>query len=347
VLHALNSFRISCFVFRILKSKDATMKPNSARLSLSTVFSAAIVLALLAACVYAAQDDEPKAGDAKGGEPKGGELLSELERAKQRLAPSYTLAYKFQPGDEVRTKVVHLATVETKIKGVAQTSQSRTISTRLWRIKQVEPSGNIVFENIVERVEMWNSVTGRQEMRYDSATDADPPPEFQGVAASVGKVLATVTMNPHGRILSRNSSLPQSNFGIGELTIPFPQEPVKAGTAWTMPEELQVRLEDGTVKKIQTRQQYRLEKVEAGVATIGVSTQILTPVNDPKVKSQLVQRMQRGTIKFDTDAGRLLHKQMDADEEVVGFSGPESHMQYLARFTEEPAPQDDRTARAP
>jgi hypothetical protein len=82
------------------------------------------------------------------------------------------------------------------------------------------------------------------------------------------------------------------------------------------------------------------------VATIQVSTQVLTPVNDPKVKSQLVQRLQRGTIKFDLDTGRLLHKQMDASEEVIGFSGPESHMQYLARLTEEPLSPDERTARS-
>jgi hypothetical protein len=78
-----------------------------------------------------------------------------------------------------------------------------------------------------------------------------------------------------------------------------------------------------------------LEKVENGVATITVATQILTPVNDPKIQSQLVQRLQEGTIKFDVDAGRLLHKQMDLDQSVFGFSGPNSHMQYLARFSEE------------
>src|SRR3954471_22942415 len=102
-----------------------------------------------------------------------------------------------------------------------------------------------------------------------------------------------------------------------------------------MPDELRLATEDGTIKKIQTQQQFKLEKVEAGVATIAVATQVLTPINDPKLQSQLVQRLQSGTIRFDIDAGRLLHKQLDIDQQVFGFSGPESHMQYLARFTEE------------
>jgi hypothetical protein len=307
------------------------------RFSLATLLTAGVVASLLAACVYAAHGEEP-------GEVKS-VLTSQLERAKEQLAPTYTLAYQFEPGQEVRTKVTHLVTVETKIQGTLQTAKTRSVSTKLWRIKEVEPaSGKIVFEHVVEHVDMWSSVSGRQEVRYDSATDEKPPPGFEHVATSVGKVLATVTMDRHGRILARTNSQPMFNPGIGELTIPFPSEPVKAGASWSIPEEVQVRLDDGTIKKIQTQQQYRLEKVEAGVATIQVATQILTPVNDPKIQSQLVQRVQRGTIKFDLDTGRLIHKQMDMDAEVFAFNGADSHMQYLARFTEEPADEPARTA---
>ena len=96
------------------------------------------------------------------------------------------------------------------------------------------------------------------------------------------------------------------------------------------------RAEDGTQKKIQTQQQYKLEKVEAGVATIKVDH----PGADAGKRSQapIANRaaLAERHDQFDVDAGRLLHKQMDIDQEVFGFSGAESHMQYLARFTEEP-----------
>jgi hypothetical protein len=236
-------------------------------------------------------------------------------------------------------------TVETTIKGVTQTASTRSVSTKLWKIKRIEPTGNVVFEHQVEHVDMWQNVTGRQEVRYNSATDKTPPPGHEQVAASIGKTLSVVTMDRHGRIVARDDRQQQFNPGIGDLTIPFPNQPIKAGATWSIPDEVRVRLDDGTVKKISTRQQYKLEKVEAGVATIGVQTQVLTPVSDPKVQSQLVQRLQRGTIKFDLDAGRLIHKQMDLDESVLGFNGPDSHMQYLARFTEEPTTADATAAK--
>ena len=297
----------------------------------TTLLAVGIVLTLFSACLLVARGEDNAAAKPKS-------VLADLEKAKNRVLPGIQLAYHFTPGEVVRTKVVHLATVETKIKGTAQTTKSRTVSTRAWRIREIDASGNITFDNLVERLEMWNGVEGREEVHYDSETDKTPPAEFAAVAASVGKVLATITIDPSGRIVSRQNAQPHYNPGIGELTVPFPpvdKQPVKPGMTWAIGDELRLPSEDGTVKKVQTQQSYKLEKVEAGVATISVATIVLTPINDPKLQSQIVQRLQKGTIKFDVDAGRLLHKQLDIDEQVFGFSGPESHMQYLARFTEE------------
>ena len=315
-------------------------------LSFPTLLTATILVILFTACVVAAArgDDAPPKSDAASAKAAK-DLAAELDKAKDKLAPTYLLAYKFAPGDEVRTKVVHLVTLETKIKGATQTAKTRTVSTKLWRIREINDKGEIIFEHIVEHVDLWNSVSGRAEVHYDSASGEKPPPGYETVAKSVGTVLATVTMDQHGRVISRTNTQPTFNPGIGELSIPFPNTPVKVGTTWAIPDEIKMKLDDQTFKKIQTKQQYKLDKVADGIATISVETQVLTPVNDPKVQAELVQRLQRGTIKFDLEAGRLRHKQMDMDEEVFGFNGADSHMQYLARFTEEPIAKSEQTAR--
>lgn len=315
-------------------------------LSFPTLLTATILVILFTACVVAAArgDDSPPKSDAVSAKAAK-DLAAELDKAKDKLAPTYLLAYKFAPGEEVRTKVVHLVTVETKIKGATQTAKTRSLSTKLWRIKEINEQGHFIFEHVVEHVDMWNSVSGRAEIRFDSASGEKPPPGYETVASSVGKVLATVTMDQHGRVISRTNTQPTFNPGIGELSIPFPNTPVKIGTTWAIPDEIKMKLEDQTFKKVQTKQVYKLVNVELGVATIAVDTQVLTPVNDPKVQAELVQRLQHGTIKFDLESGRLRHKQMDMDEEVFGFNGPDSHMQYLARFTEEPLAKSEQTAR--
>lgn len=262
-------------------------------------------------------------------------LLSACGFALSAEGEQHTLAYKFTPGEEVRTRVAQLSTVDTKIKGQVSVAKSRSISTKVWKITAVDGQGNITLENSVADVDMWQSVTGKPEIKYNSLTDKTPPLGYQYVADSIGKPLATLTITPAGKLMERRSDLPQMNTGLGDIAVPLPEGPVKEGDTWETPEDIRLKIDDVNLT-IKVRQFYRLVLVQTGVATISVETQVLTPVRDPKILSQLVQRMQKGTIKFDIDAGRLLHRQMDLDESILGFNGPESHMNYLSRTTEEP-----------
>jgi Family of unknown function (DUF6263) len=261
----------------------------------------------------------------------------QLKAATQKYgaSPTYVLQYKFRPGEVFRTQVTHLATVETKVKGVEETVKSRSVSAKAWKIKNVDSQGNITFEQSVEWVEMWKSQSGRPDSTFDSRTDKEVPPDYDIVAKSVGIPLATITIDPIGRVVKREDNQKIVSTSIGDLTVPFPAQPIKVGDKWHMPQEARLTDDAGRPKIVQLRMQYTLEKVETSVATIQVVTQVLTPVDDPKLESQLVQRMQNGTIRFDVEAGRILSRQMDLDETVLGFSGADSSMQYLARYSEE------------
>jgi hypothetical protein len=261
---------------------------------------------------------------------------SALEEVKRELTDrTYYLRYRFQPGETVRWKVVHLVTVETKIQGVVETAKTRSISTKSWQVTDVDAQGQITLVHTVEEVNMWQAVSGRPELTYNSRSGEEPPAEYKHVAESVGVPLATITIAPNGKVVDRQNARAQFNPGIGELTIPFPTQAIKIGQTWATEGELSVRQADNQVKRIKTRQLYRLEKVETGVATISMKTQLLTPINDPKVQSQLVQRIKQGEIQFDIDAGRIISQQMDVDETVIGFNGTDSLMKYLSRLSEE------------
>jgi hypothetical protein len=267
------------------------------------------------------------------------DLSKQLSEATKKYASTpVLLAYKFKPGEVVRTKITHQVAVDTKVKGVSQQAKTRSVSAKTLQIVSVSKEGNFTLRHQVDWVDMWNSVTDRPEVKYDSRTDQTAPPGYETVKENVGKVLATITIDPTGRIVDRSDAVKQFNPGIGDLFVPFPAQAVKIGDKWHIPDEIKVRDDQGRVKPVQVRQQYELRNVEAGVATISVVTQVLTPIDDPKLESQLVQRMQKGTVKFDLDAGRILSRQMDLNETVLGFSGPDSSMEYVARYTEEPLP---------
>ena len=260
---------------------------------------------------------------------------------------TYLLRYQFAQGEQVEWKVMHLGTTETKIQGNTQTSKSRSVSTKAWQVSDVDAEGNFTFSHSVINVNMWQQLSDRPEVRYNSETDTEIPAEYQQVAQTVGIPLATVTISPKGDIIGREGSEANEKFGVGGIVMLLPEKPVKAGSRWYEPSELHTRLPDGRVKKIQIRKNYTLEKVQTGVATIAIKTEVLTPVNDARIESQLVQQLTDGTIKFDVDAGRVIAKEMNWDETVVGFNGADSMMKYLARFTEELLPAQHTSGKPP
>jgi hypothetical protein len=280
-------------------------------------------------------------------ETQATDLSAKLERAKQLATlRTYQLRYKFRPGEVLRWKVVHLTTVETTVQGKTQEAKTRAVSTKAWKVTDVDEDGNMTFEHSVPNVKMWQQIDDRDEVRFDSTRDKTPPPEYALAAKNVGVTLATIKLAPNGRVLDRGDSKHSLNLGLGDIAIPFPEQPVAEGHTWYVSDEVRVRLPDKRVRKVKTRVEFTLDSVHAGIARISMKTQLLTPVRNPKVRSQLIQRLTNGTVKFDIDAGRVISRQTDWDETVIGFEGPDSLMKYLARFTEELLPYE-ATARAP
>jgi hypothetical protein len=261
-------------------------------------------------------------------------------------APKYTLRYKFQPGETIRWQVEHRSHVRTTVSGATQTVETVSISAKAWQCKDVRPDGTVTFEHRVEWVDMRQRLSGREEVRYNSRTDAQPPASFRDVAKSIGVPLSTVTMDAKGKVLRHERrGAPSSPQSESWMTTPLPDEAVPVGHRWTLPLEISLPLETGGVKQIKAVQQFVLESVKTGVATISVSTDVLTPVTDPRIESQLVERETSGRVRFDIDAGRVLDQQLDVDRHVVGFRGEASSIHYVNRFTEQLLPESAKTAR--
>ncbi len=239
----------------------------------------------------------------------------------------HTLRYRFEPGQTLRWDVlqqsVMQATAAASGTSTQQTTESASRSTKVWRVKDVDAQGVATFEHLVENVDMKQTLTsnGRaRTARYNSQTDKKPPSGFETMAAAVGPVLSVVRMDSQGKIVSRKRSAVQGAAqGEGQMTIPLPKEAVPEGHAWTFNYEIEAPMPNKTIRKIQVQQKYILRDVKTGVATISVSTNILTPIDHPVLESQLIQTESAGVVKFDVDAGRVIEQQIDADKRVVGF----------------------------
>ena len=205
------------------------MKPFALSLSLLVAF----YLSLLCLAPPSMADDDAK------------RLSAELEAVKKKLTEVRVtlqyLQYKFVKGETLRWKVEHLGATETTIQGNTQTSESRSVSTKVWKITGVDSKGNMTLTNSVENVDMWQKLSDRPEIRFNSKTDKTAPLEYKNVAKTIGVPLTTVTFASDGTIVKRGTALRQANLGLGDLVMLLPPKPVKVGSRWHVPAEFRIR----------------------------------------------------------------------------------------------------------
>jgi hypothetical protein len=75
--------------------------------------------------------------------------------------------------------------------------------------------------------------------------------------------------------------------------------------------------------------------IQDNIAVIHVDTTVLTPIDDPRIESRLLERIWDGQIDFDIGLGRVIRRQTSVDRRVVGFHGPTSSVRYKASLEEE------------
>jgi hypothetical protein len=249
-------------------------------------------------------------------------------------AEKVDLKYKLTTGTVLRYEIDHRASIRSTIDETTQEAQTKTESVKAWKVTDVLPNGDIEFMSVVERVHMLNHLPDRAPSEYDSVKDKTPPPGYEDTARAIGVPLSVIRMTPRGKITSRNVKLQQPNADKdAQIVMLLPEQPVSVGATWDEPFDVTVNIDTGGTKSIQTRRHYELMSVASGIATIEVTYQVLSPI-DAKIESQLVQRLMKGTVRFDIEQGRIASQLFEVDKRVLGFAGPTSSMHYVMRMEE-------------
>jgi len=309
------------------------------------IFSRALFLLAALPFVVVAASSKAIAEDPKAQPAEGPLLIAQLP-AKVESA-KYDLKYKLSRGDVLRYDVAHRASIKSTIDQTTQSAQTKTDSVKAWKVTDVLPEGDIEFMNVVEKVHMVNQLPERTATEYDSTRDKTPPPGFEDAAKAVGVPLSSIRMTPHGKIVRRESKIRAASADDdGPIVLRLPDEPVAIGDTWDESFDVQIKLQKGGTKSIQTRRHHKLAAVKDGIATIEVTYQVLSPI-DAAIEVQIVQKLMTGQVQFDIEKGRIVSQQMDVDKRVLGFAGPTSSMQYIMTMEEKLLKDAPKTAAKP
>ena len=253
---------------------------------------------------------------------------------KMQSKQLYKLEYKLKKGDEIRFTTEQSVATKFSMAGELEESSSRSMSAKTWKVANVDRLGQITFSLTLDSINMWQKTGEGSPISYDSTKDKETPDEYATIAESVGKTLAIFTISPAGKVLNRQSSMRENNFGVGKVTIPLPEQAVPIGYAWNVPTLIQATDDHDKNIQLKARVSYELAKVTGHTAYIRFRTEVLTPVTSEKVKSTIMQKMTKGEIAFDIQRGRPKLKVVRWNEKAQGFEGPDSFLEYVGKMSE-------------
>jgi hypothetical protein len=279
------------------------------------------MLLLLAAPLAAQDDPHDEFADA---------LHKAARHANQQQ--QFEFRYQFRPSEKLQWTVEHVSTNKTTMETHSEVMSSRTQSTTCWTVQSIDSLGQATLVQTIESVKLWQQNGEQKPIHWDSTSGEKPPTDFESISQSVGRPLMTLLVTPRGDTVASSSDVKQYEFGTGSPWIVVPDQPIGIGHVWFEPNEVVTFNEDKSIRRIKTRIRYELQAVEDGIARISFQTEVLTPIDDPHIRSQLLQRITRGSIQFDLEIGAMVRKQVQWNERLQGFRGHNSMLHYLGEY---------------
>ena len=263
-------------------------------------------------------------------------------------AQKHQLAFKFAPGQKVTYQITQDSRITSQQSTAKQVAINQTKVQRTFRVLELDAEGRAKVEVQLDRV--WMSAGFEDEegtqgdpVVFDSADPAKSGnPKFKHVLDSVGKPQALMVVDATGK-LHEARRLAAGGEGAGEasdrsrndnLLFSLPAAPIAVGETWKETFDVLARNEESLTVKVKMQTTYTLEGVEEGVATIAYRTVVLSPVEQPVVAAQLIQREMEGKILFDLEAGQIAERNARMDRTVVGGLGPQSSLRATGQYRE-------------
>jgi hypothetical protein len=269
--------------------------------------------------------------------------------AAETEAPTYQLRYKFQRGESVYF-TVHNEIVRRfeQASGEVETRDGNN-SLKHYTVRSLDDHGQATVELMIDRTRMYAEQKDLA-YTYDSATDQAPPEEFAAVHGTVGHPWLLVTLDDRGQMISATTpggvkadEAIASHDLISRVLPLLPEKAVAVGDVWKESFEVLVTETEKLKRPIRMQRTYKLAKVDGEIATIELSTQVITAQKTPRQESFLAQGIYYGSMQLDMTRGLLIARDLHVNQSVIGYDGPGTAMSIVLNQTDKYAANGAKT----
>lgn len=287
----------------------------------------------------------------------GGEATAELPAATATPAPPpptadkpatgkssgpVTMKYRWETNQIHYFDVTHLMIITSQKDQTSETAVNESRSIKHFRVVSVDADGGAILELVIDRVRMLARFGESDALTFDSDSKDPPPHQFRGVREAIGKPTARVKVSATGRMdqvvrlaaPEPGKSATPDNDPSNSFLMVLPEGPVDVGQGWTDKIEVKVSPSKDLTQNVTILRKYEVESIEGSRVTIKMESTVLTPVKDPMLIGQLIQRTPSGTAVFDLEKGQVVARESKVSKTEINVLGPKSSMRAVGELTE-------------
>jgi Family of unknown function (DUF6263) len=239
-------------------------------------------------------------------------------RPEPLKSTEYRLAYKFRVSEDVHMPLFTDSQILVQKGPASQSTSSQSTVDRHYHVTSIDPDGSAVVELFIDSVKLSYAFNNGNPTTYDTSTLKPAPPGFEKVRDSVGPH-GHLRFSPQGVLLALPGAAPNAVDSSESFLDILPAKSVHIGDEWSDDMKVKVSVSRTLNQKVTLRRRYTLESVNGNIATIRLRTVEITPIHDPQIQAQLVQRTPEGTITFDLDRGIVTARDLTCERKVVGI----------------------------
>ena len=256
----------------------------------------------------------------------------------------YDLKFQFKQGEKLHYFVRHTMTMYTKFSRGETTDKNEVNEKKHFRIVKVLPDGTAELQTVFDHVRMSATFGENEPVLFDSKwQDKEVPVQFRTVKDNIQKPQAIFTIAPTGELkkltqVDPSAAAPESEDGTVDqnqnILFPLPANPISVGDSWKETLVVKVMVNKEIQRDVKLLRTYKLDAVKDDMASISFATSILSPVSNPQIRGQLIQRTPSGTIQFDIAKGQMASRVAKTDQSVVNALGEQTVLRAASERVE-------------
>jgi hypothetical protein len=243
--------------------------------------------------------------------------------------------FKWQKGQDLTYRVLHDTAVAEIVQGTTTVSESKLAIVKRWRILDVDAQGTATMELSIVAMRNEQKRPGGEVLLFDSADLDKSTPELRGMAKFLGTTIASLRVDPQGRVVEVKAGPKGKYDAEPPFLVIFPKTDAVIGQSWERPFTITLEPPLGAGEKHAAEQKVACSRIEAGKATLAVTTTIKQMPESPQEQAPLLQKLLQGQAVFDLATGRLESVQMTVDRTVENHQGKGSSYRFVTRYVEQ------------